>query len=85
MGARTAQDSREPRLHWLRGPVAQLVTETNERRRIVPGRGLRIMPVSISPWQFAHTRTHFFIFSLYAVMDLPLATLREKDFAAGST
>jgi hypothetical protein len=43
------------------------------------------MPVSISPWQLAQTRTHFFASSLYAAIDLPLATLIANDLVAGFT
>jgi len=42
-------------------------------------------PASISPWQLAQTRTHFFASSRKAAMDRPTAIDIGKDFCEGST
>jgi hypothetical protein len=39
---------------------------------------------SISPWQFAHRRTHFFASSRNAARDLPVPIDIEKLFTDGS-
>ena len=42
-------------------------------------------PVSISPWQFAHTRTHFLASSWNAASDFPRPMFISNDFWVGST
>jgi len=42
-------------------------------------------PLSIWPWQFAQTRTHFFASARSFASPFPEATLTVKDFVAGST
>ena len=41
-------------------------------------------PASISPWQLAHTKTHFCISARYAASDLPLPICMGNDFVDGS-
>ena len=43
------------------------------------------MPLSISPWQFAQTNTHFFASARSLASPFPDATLRANDLVAGST
>jgi hypothetical protein len=42
-------------------------------------------PASISPWQLAQTRTHFFASARKAAIDLPTAMVIANDFVSGST
>jgi hypothetical protein len=42
-------------------------------------------PDPISPWQFAHTRTHFFTSARRASIPFPLPMLSSNDFVEGST
>ena len=37
-------------------------------------------PASISPWQFAQTRTHFLASARKAAIDLPIAIVIANDF-----
>jgi len=43
------------------------------------------MPASISPWQLAQTRTHFFASARKVAIDLPIAIVIGNDFVFGST
>lgn len=52
---------------------------------VVPGGGDGRIPLSISPWQFAQTSTHFFASSRSFPRPFPDATLIVKAFVAGST
>jgi hypothetical protein len=52
---------------------------------ILPGGGDLMRPASISPWQFAHTSTHFFASSRKAASDLPTPMCMLNAFVAGST